>query len=104
VKTKATHVQLPLLEKEMVSLFANTFKSPCYEHLMGSSTEYFYDDVIIAKRIEQGIKTFRISEPTKKKRFTRKKKNAEVGNVEGGYKGKMNYQNQNYQSHQTSSF
>jgi hypothetical protein len=71
---------------------------------MGSSTEYFYDDVIIAKRIEQGIKTFRISEPTKKKRFTRKKKNAEVGNVEGGYKGKMTSQNQNYQSHQTSSF
>jgi hypothetical protein len=41
---------------------------------MSSSTEYFYDDVIIAKRIEQGIKTFRISELTKKKRFTWKKK------------------------------
>jgi len=50
-KNKATHVQLPLLEKEMVTLLANTFKSLCYEHLMGSSTKYFYDDVIIAKRI-----------------------------------------------------
>jgi hypothetical protein len=26
-----------LLDKEMVTLFANTLKTPCYEHVMGSS-------------------------------------------------------------------
>jgi hypothetical protein len=31
------HLQPSLLEKEMVTLFANTFKSPYYEYLMGSS-------------------------------------------------------------------
>jgi DNA-binding protein Fis len=28
------------------------FESPYYKHLMGSSVQYFYDVVIIAKRIE----------------------------------------------------
>jgi hypothetical protein len=36
-KNKALHLQPSLLEKEMVTLFANTFKSPYYEYLMGSS-------------------------------------------------------------------
>jgi len=35
-KNKALHVQQSLLEKEMVTLFANTFKSPYYEYLIGS--------------------------------------------------------------------
>jgi hypothetical protein len=35
-KNKAMHVQLLLLKKEVI-LFANTFKSPYYEYLMGSS-------------------------------------------------------------------
>jgi len=34
-KNKAMHVQPPLLEKKMVTLFANTFKSLYYKHLMG---------------------------------------------------------------------
>jgi hypothetical protein len=45
----------------MVTLFANTFKSQYYEHLMGNSDQYFYDVVIIAERIEQEIKAGRIS-------------------------------------------
>jgi len=53
------YVQPPLLENEMVTLFANTFKSPYYEHMMSSSTWYFYDVVIIAERIEQEIKAGR---------------------------------------------
>jgi hypothetical protein len=36
--------------------------------------------------------------PTKKKGFTRRKKNAKVSNVEIGYKGKKNYQTQSYQT------
>jgi hypothetical protein len=86
------HVQPPLLEKEIVTLFVNTFKSPYYEHLMGSFIQYFYDVVVIIGRIEQGIITGRISEPTEKKGFTKRKKDVEVSNVEEGYKGKKNYQ------------
>jgi hypothetical protein len=48
-KNKALHVQLPLLEKEMVTLIANTFKSPYYEYLMGSFTQHFCDVVVIVE-------------------------------------------------------
>ena len=52
----------------MVTLFTNTFKSLSYEHLMGSSTQIFYDVVVAAERIEQGIKASRILKPTEKKK------------------------------------
>ena len=65
-KNKAMHVQPPLLEKEMVNLFANNFKSPYYEHLMGCSIQHFYDVVVIVERIEQRIRADIISEPPKK--------------------------------------
>jgi hypothetical protein len=39
----------------MITLFANTFKSSYYEHLMGSLSKHFYDFVHITERIEQGI-------------------------------------------------
>ncbi|RYZ85331.1 MAG: hypothetical protein EOO68_30390 [Moraxellaceae bacterium] len=42
-------MQPPLIETEMVTLFANTFKAPYYEHLMGSSAQHFYDAVTIAE-------------------------------------------------------
>jgi hypothetical protein len=51
-RDEATHVQPYLLETKIVTLFANTFKAPYYEHLMGSSSQHFYDAVCIAKRIE----------------------------------------------------
>ena len=62
-----------LLEKEMVTMFSNTFKSPYFEHLVGSSAQHFYDAVTIAERIEQAISTGRMSKPTEKKGFTGKK-------------------------------
>jgi hypothetical protein len=40
------------LEKEMVTLFTNILKFLYYEHMMGSSTQHFYDVVVIAERIE----------------------------------------------------
>ena len=43
-RDEATHVQPPLIETEMVTLFANTFKAPYYENLMGSSSQHFYDE------------------------------------------------------------
>ncbi|KAL9345082.1 hypothetical protein Peur_062757 [Populus x canadensis] len=36
----------------MVTLVANTFKSPYYEYLMGSFTQHFYDVVVIVGRIK----------------------------------------------------
>ncbi|XP_011015726.1 PREDICTED: uncharacterized protein LOC105119299, partial [Populus euphratica] len=87
-RDEATHVQPPLIETEMVTLFANTFKAPYYEHLMGSSSQHFYDVVRIAKRIEQGIKAGRIAEPLEKRGFIGRKREGDVNNLEGGYKGK----------------
>jgi hypothetical protein len=87
-RDEAMHVQPPLIETEMVSLFANTFKAPYYEHLMGSSSQHFYDAVRIAERIEQGIKAGRIAMPVEKKGFIGRKREGDVNNLEGGYKGK----------------
>ena len=74
----ATYVHSLLIETKMVMLFGNTFNSSYYKHLMGSSTQHFYDVVRIAKRIEQGIKsrriTERITEPMEKKTFVGKKR------------------------------
>ncbi|XP_061965260.1 uncharacterized protein LOC133689413 [Populus nigra] len=97
-REKASHVQPSLLEKEMVTLFSNTFKSPYFEHLVGSSAQHFYDAVTIAERIEQAIRMGRMLEPTEKKGFTGKKKDSEMNNVEGVYKGKKkNYHHYNFQ-------
>jgi hypothetical protein len=87
-RDEAMHVQPPLVETEMVTLFANTFKAPYYEHLMGSSSQHFYDAVRIAERIEQGIKAGRIAEPLEKKGFIGRKREGDINSLEGGYKGK----------------
>ena len=93
-RDEATHVQPPLIETEMVTLFAKTFKAPYYEHLMGSSSQHFYDVVRVAERIEQGIKAGRIPEPLEKKGFSGRRREGDVNNLEGGYKGKrVNYPN-----------
>ena len=93
-KDEAMHVQPPLIETKMVTLFANTFKAPYYEHLMGSSSQHFYDVVRVAERIEQGIKAGRIAKPLEKKGFIGRKREGDVNNLEGGYKGKkVNFHN-----------
>jgi hypothetical protein len=53
----------------MVALFANTLKALYYEHVMGSSAQQFTDVVAVAERIEQGVKSGRISAPVEKKGF-----------------------------------
>jgi hypothetical protein len=57
-KNKIMHVQPPLWEKEIVTLFANTFKSLYYKHLIGSS---YVVVVVIIEIIEQTIRASRIS-------------------------------------------
>jgi len=59
-RDKATYVQPPLIDTEMVMLFANTFQFPYYEHLIGSSAQHFYEVVRIAERIEQAMKRGKI--------------------------------------------
>jgi hypothetical protein len=87
----AAQVHPPLLDKEMVTLFADTLKAPYYEHVMDSSAQQFTNVVVVCERIEQGVKSGRISAPTKKRFFERK----EVNHVEDGYKSRKNA-SQNY--------
>jgi hypothetical protein len=77
----AAQVYPPLLDKEMVTLFANTLKDPYYEHVMGSSAQQCTDAIAVAEHIEQGVKSGRIFAPVEKKGFKGKKK--EVDHVEG---------------------
>jgi hypothetical protein len=79
-------VHPPLLEKEMVALFANTLKASYYEHVMGSSAQQFTDVVAVAERIEQGVKSGRISVPVEKRGFGVKRR--EIDHVESSYKSK----------------
>jgi len=39
----ATQVNPSMLEKEMISLFSNTFKAPYFEYLVRSSAQHFTD-------------------------------------------------------------
>jgi hypothetical protein len=90
-RESAAQVHPPLLDKEMVTLFADTLKAPYYEHVMGSSAQQFTDVVVVCERIEQGVKSGRIPAPIEKKGFERK----EVNHIEDGYKGRKN-SSQNY--------
>ena len=83
-----------LLEKEMINLFANTFKASYFEYLVRSFAQYFSDLVVIAERIEQAIWLGRIVDSTEEKSFTGKRKETEVHNIKSGYKGeRKNYKN-----------
>jgi hypothetical protein len=55
---------------------------------MGGSTQQFPDVVVVAERIEQGVKSGRIPVPTEKIGFEGKRKEAD--HVEGGYMGRKN--------------
>jgi len=61
------------LEKEMISLFSNTFKAPYFEYLVGSSAQHFTDLVVIAERIEQAIGIGKIADPIEKNSFSWKR-------------------------------
>jgi hypothetical protein len=79
---EAAQVNPPMLEKEMINLFSNTFKAPYFEYLVKSSAQHFTDLVVIVERIEQVIRLGKIANPTEKNGFTEKGKN-----IEGGYQG-----------------
>jgi len=64
-----THVNPPLLEKEIINLFVNTFKAPYFEYLVGSFAQHFTDLVVITERIEQAIRIGKIADPIEKNGF-----------------------------------
>jgi hypothetical protein len=70
----AAQVHPPFLDKEMVTLFANTLKDPYYEHVMSSSAQQFTNAVAVAELIEQGVKSGRISAPVEKRGYEGKRK------------------------------
>ena len=72
----------------MVTLFANNFRAPVYEHLIGSLAYHFYEVMRIAERNEQGIRNRRVMEPVEKSSFVGKKKEIKVNNLEDRYRGK----------------
>ena len=59
-RDKTTYVQPPLIDTKMVMLFANTFQSPYYKHLIESLAQHFHEVVRIAERIEQAMKRGKI--------------------------------------------
>lgn len=75
----AAQVNPPMLEKEMISLFSNTFKAPYFEYLVRSSAQHFTDLVVVAERIEQAIGLGKIANPIKKNGFNEKRKDTEGG-------------------------
>jgi NOL1/NOP2/fmu family ribosome biogenesis protein len=81
----ATQVKPPILKKEMISLFSNTFKAPYFEYLVRSSAQHFTDLVVIAERIEQAIGLGKIVDPVEKNGFTKKGKDIE-GGCQGTYR------------------
>jgi len=66
----AAQVNPPMLEKEMINLFSNSFKAPYFEYLVRSSAQHFTDLVVIAERIEQAIGLGKIANLTEKNGFT----------------------------------
>jgi hypothetical protein len=66
----AAQVDPPMLEKETISLFSNSFKALYFEYLVRSSAQYFTDLVVIAERIEQAIGLGKIANLTEKNGFT----------------------------------
>ncbi|RDY11707.1 hypothetical protein CR513_03588, partial [Mucuna pruriens] len=57
----AMHVQPPLSEKEMVTMFIETLQLPFYEKMVGSIYTKFFDLVVIGEWIELGVRNGRIS-------------------------------------------
>jgi hypothetical protein len=72
-------VNPPMLEKEMISLFSNTFKALYFEYFIRSSAQYFTNLVVIAERIEQAIGLGKFADLTEKNGFTEKGKDTEGG-------------------------
>jgi hypothetical protein len=65
----AAQVNPPMLEKEMISLFFNTFKAPYFEYLVRSSAQHFTDLTVIAERIKQAIGIGKIADPIENNDF-----------------------------------
>ena len=95
----AIKVHPPLLDREIVTLFANTLKAPNYEHIMSSSTQQFIDVIVMAKHIEYGIRSGMIFAPIEKKGLRGKRKMLIVLRVSIKAKGIISKFQQSYRLH-----
>ncbi|XP_052481215.1 uncharacterized protein LOC105762162 [Gossypium raimondii] len=77
----AVHVQPPLLEKEMTTLFINTLKAPFITHMLGSASRNFSDIIVNGEMIEHAIKSGRIDGGENNRRAAPRKRENEVNNV-----------------------
>lgn len=50
------HIDPLLIDKELTTILVETFKTPSYERIISNPSTNFIDMVIIAKRMEYGIK------------------------------------------------
>ncbi|RDX96395.1 hypothetical protein CR513_20936, partial [Mucuna pruriens] len=56
----AAHIQPPLFDKEMVTMFINTFHPPFYKKMVRNVLSNFVNLLLIGERVEEGIKKGRI--------------------------------------------
>ncbi|RDX75369.1 hypothetical protein CR513_44756, partial [Mucuna pruriens] len=52
----ATRIQLPLSDKEMVTMFINILPPPFYEKMVGNMSSNFVNLLLIGERVEVGMK------------------------------------------------
>ncbi|RDY11568.1 hypothetical protein CR513_03760, partial [Mucuna pruriens] len=69
----AVHVQPPLSQREMVTMFVETLQPPFYEKMVGSVASNFYNLVVIRECIEMGVRNGKI-EPLWPRRLSKRVK------------------------------
>lgn len=60
----ASRVRLALSDKELVDIFMGTLQGLYYEKIIGSSSTNFADMVTINERVENGLKSWKITDTT----------------------------------------
>jgi len=102
-RQKASQVQPPLSEKEIVRVFVKTLDRTYFEKLLGCVTNHFSNVVIVGKQVEDAIKENKLSGPSihqdkgKKLGFTKKEREVHVINPEN-YTSKNNSHQPTYKS------
>ncbi|XP_061344611.1 uncharacterized protein LOC133290532, partial [Gastrolobium bilobum] len=79
----SAQVDPPLSEKEMVATFIDTLQSSFYDRMIGSVSSNFSDIVIIGERVENGIRSGKIT-PNSMEAVNMKKPSTGIGRKEEG--------------------
>ncbi|RDX75804.1 hypothetical protein CR513_44287, partial [Mucuna pruriens] len=68
----AAQVQLPIIEREMVTMFIDTLPTPYYDKVVGNIASNFIDLIVVGKRIELGIRRGKFTQTGSNVGFTKK--------------------------------